>query len=459
MHNGGQKQITLSELSSVIKETLDEHLEISYWVIAEIAEYKVNSFSGHCYLELVEKEEGANTINARMRATIWSAAFRMLKPFFETSTGIELGTGLKVMVRGVVEYHEVYGISLNIRDIDPAYTVGEMAMRMQQTIDLLTKDGVIDMNRELELPLLPKTVAVISSSGAAGLQDFMNQLEHNTYGYHFQVKLFEAVMQGEKAPGSIMDALHRVFEYAGLFDAVLVLRGGGAVLDLNCFNDYELCFMAAQFPIPLLTGIGHDKDETVLDLVAHTKLKTPTAVAEYLVGCFTEFDAKLNQLADGIFSGTEDILIENRNRLMQVITQLKPVTQQRLRNEKFGIESLTKEMHGEIHFRLAEQKSLLQTYSRDLNKGSLHFAKNKADNLAKITDRLQTSARRKIESSSELLERYTLKIEYQDPVKILEKGYSITTRNGAVVTRVSDLRKGDKIITVLSDGKKQSTVD
>ncbi|MFC0876485.1 exodeoxyribonuclease VII large subunit [Saccharicrinis sp. FJH2] len=459
MHNGGQKQLTLSELSSVIKQTLDEHLEISYWVIAEIAEYKVNSFSGHCYLELVEKDEQTNTISARMRATIWSAAFRMLKPFFETSTGIELGAGLEVMVRGVVEYHEMYGMSLNIRDIDPAYTVGEMALKMQQTIDLLTKDGVIDMNRELVLPVLPQTVAVISSSTAAGLQDFMDQLSNNGYGYHFHVKLFEAVMQGEKAPESIMDAFHRVFEYADVFDAVVVLRGGGAVLDLNCFNDYELCFMVAQFPLPVLTGIGHDKDETVLDLVAHTKLKTPTAVAEFLISCFSDFDSRLNDLADGIFSGTEDILNDSRNRLAMAISQIKPVTQQRMQEHGFILDSLSKDMQAGVHLRIAGQRTQLNSYMKELQKDSVHSAKSKTEVLNQLWSKLYSAVSQKIENSRQLLGKYEIKVNYQDPVKILEKGYSITSKNGLIVNKVSELKKGDRIVTIFSDGKKSSTVD
>jgi exodeoxyribonuclease VII large subunit len=459
MRNSKLQHITLSELSSVIKQTLDEHLEISYWVVAEIAEYKVNSYSGHCYLELVEKDDQTNNVNARMRATIWSAAFRMLKPFFETSTGVELGGGLKVMVRGVVEYHEIYGISLNIRDIDPAYTVGEMALRMQQTIDLLTKDGVIDMNRELALPLLPKTIAVISSSNAAGLQDFMDQLEGNAYGYHFQVRLFEAVMQGEKAPLSIMDAFHRVYENAHVFDVVVVLRGGGAVLDLNCFNDYELCFMAAQFPVPLLTGIGHDKDETVLDLVAHTKLKTPTAVAEFLVASFADFESMLNDLADGIFSGTKDILNDNRNRLSTAITQIKPVTQKRLREQQYALASLIKDLQADTHHRIAEQRSVLKTYTRELQRDSVNYAKTKSEVLHQFLSGLQTAVWMKIEKSKQFLNKCNIKIDYQNPVKILEKGYSITTKNGIVITKVSELQEGDRIVTILSDGKKSSKVD
>ena len=459
MRNSDLKHITLSELSSVIKQTLDEYLEISYWIVAEISECKVNSYSGHCYLELVEKDDLTNNINARMRATIWSASFRMLKPFFETSTGMELGAGLKVMVRGVVEYHEVYGISLNIRDIDPAYTVGEMALKMQQTIDLLTKDGVIDMNRELALPLLPKTIAVISSSNAAGLQDFMDQVKNNGYGYHFQVKLFEAVMQGEKAPGSITDAFHRVFEHADVFDAVVVLRGGGAVLDLNCFNDYELCFMAAQFPLPVLTGIGHDKDETVLDLVAHTKLKTPTAVAEFLIACFADFESRLNDVADGIFSGTEDILNDSRNRLNVAVSQIKPVTQQRLKEAQYSLELLIKDLQTGTNYRISEQRNLLKTYTRELQKDSVHYAKSKTEALNQFFNRMQSAITQRIDRSRQLLNKYKLKAEYQNPEKILEKGYSITTKNGLVVGKAGELKKGDRIVTILSNGRKSSTVD
>lgn len=459
MQKSELNHISLSYLSSIIKQTLNEHLEISYWVVAEIAEFKVNSYSGHCYLELVEKDDETNAIKARMRGTIWSAAFRMVKPFFETSTGIELGSGLNVMVRGVVEYHETYGLSLNIRDIDPAYTVGEMAMRMQQTIDLLTSDGVIDMNRELELPALPKTIAVVSSSNAAGFQDFMDQLDNNGYGYRYHVKLFNSVMQGDEAPASIMAALERIFEQTDVFDAVAIIRGGGAVLDLSCFNNYDLCFLAAQFPIPILTGIGHEKDETVLDVVAHTKLKTPTALAEFLIGCFADFEDVLSDTSDRIFYLAGQMIKENHNRLNLALNTFRPIVNQRIDRSRGELKSLFQNVSTGIKYRLNEQQVVLDNYKKQIEKESAQYASHRMDTMELLKDKLSNLVLQKLRMALQKMDGFELKLNYQNPEHILKKGYSITTRNGKIVKKSAELKPGDQIKTILMDGKTCSRVE
>jgi len=217
--------------------------------------------------------------------------------------------------------------------------------------------------------------------------------------------------------------------------------------------------MAAQFPLPVLTGIGHDKDETVLDLVAHTKLKTPTAVAEFLIACFADFESRLNDLADGIFSGTEDILNDSKNRLVMAISQIKPVTQKRMQEHKFILDSLSKDMQAGVHLRIAEQRNQLNSFMKDLQKDSVHYAKSKSEVLNQFVLRMQSAVTQNIDRSRQLLNKYKLKIDYQNPEKILEKGYSITTKNGSVISKISELEKGDRIVTILSDGRKSSTVD
>jgi len=264
-------KLTLSELNERIRDALLEAFPGMVWVIAEVSELKENR-SGHCYLELVEKE--GNEIVARSRATIWSYTYRMLKPYFETTTGQLFTQGIKILVQASVEYHPAYGLSLNIKDIDPTYTVGDMALQRKEIIDRLQKEGVFDMNRELNLPLVPQKIAVISSATAAGYQDFMNQLESNEYGFVFYTRLFEAFMQGAEAVPSIIRALERIFQYEDFFDAVVIIRGGGATADLSSFDNYELAINITQFPLPVITGIGHEKDDTIIDLVAHTRLKT-----------------------------------------------------------------------------------------------------------------------------------------------------------------------------------------
>lgn len=459
MNNSKVNHITLSELAGHIKQTLDENLEISYWIRAEIAEFKVNAFSGHCYLELVEKDDLSNTIKARMRGNIWANSFKMLKLFFENSTGMALGAGLKVLIRGTIEYHETFGISFNIRDIDPAYTVGELAIKIQQTIDLLTKDGVIDMNKELEMPLIPKSIALITSQNAAGYQDFTNQLGSNKGNYKFSIKLFEAVMQGDKAPDSIMLALNQIFDYLDYFDAVIILRGGGAVLDLSCFNDYNLCYMAAQFPIPIITAIGHDKDESVLDIIANTKLKTPTAAAEYILAQFSEFEANLAQISENIFDIIHNKINSEKNHLTLLSSNLKPLVNRKIEQNRFHLIQQFQHITASTKQVLGANTSDIKRIGQTLKKASNRYITQHKANLEENIHTLKYSTEQFLSEAQKILDNTQLKIDYQNPTRILEKGYSITTKNGKLVRSTKDLSKGDTIETLFKDGKKSSSVN
>ncbi len=278
--------IGLLALQEQVKRHLEDHFFESVWLQAEISELKQNP-SGHCYLTLVEKDPGSNALLARASAVIWASTWRMVKPYFEAQTGRALAPGLSVLVRVQVSYSVLYGLSLVIYDIDPSFTVGELELARQRTIARLEAEGMFDMNAQLSLPLLPRRLAVVSSPTAAGWRDFRRQLEGNEYGFHFRLQLFPAVMQGDAAPESIIGALDQIAAEADSFDAVLILRGGGGAMDLVCFDDYELAVNVAQFPLPVLTGIGHDHDFHIVDMVAHTHLKTPTALADWLLDRFS----------------------------------------------------------------------------------------------------------------------------------------------------------------------------
>ena len=252
--------LTLSDLNKIIRDCLDANLDPSYWVIAEISEMKTNQ-KGHCYLELVEKKD--DDILAKARATIWSYTYRNLSMWFETTTGESLKPGLKILANVSVSFHEIYGLSLNIRDIDASFTIGERSRRRQEVINKLKEDGVFDMNREIPLPLVPQRVAIISSPTAAGYQDFTDQLRQNEFGYGFSITLFKALVQGKEAESSINNALHSIFKHTAKYDIVVLIRGGGAAVDLECFDSYNVASHIAQFPLPVITGIGHEKDETI----------------------------------------------------------------------------------------------------------------------------------------------------------------------------------------------------
>lgn len=473
------KQLSLYELQQKVKSSLDDAFALPLWVKAEISEITVNR-SGHCYLDLVETEAGTDTVIARCRATIWSYTFRMLKPYFETTTGQIFTQGLKILVQAKVEYHEVFGFSLNIRDIDPVYTLGDMARQRREIIRKLQEDGVFEMNKELELPLVTQRIAIISSPTAAGLQDFLDQLHNNPYQFVFYTRLFPAVMQGADAPRSVMGALELIYEYEDFFDAVVIIRGGGAQIDLACFDNYELAFHVAQFPLPVITGIGHDKDDTVTDMVAHTRMKTPTAVAEFLISGALQFAQHLTELENHFVELVNDQLEENKNRLNDAANQLEILVSQMivaqqnrlkiaqiqltnqanvfLKKQKTELKQLGIEAKNMTNRFVSKQENLLSHSGNKLNyifRGQMQKRENQLNqvqNLVKILS-LET-----IKSEKKNLNSIQEKLRLIDPQNILRRGYSLTLLNGKIVKTVDQINKGDLIETKLSNGIVESMV-
>lgn len=318
--------LTLTELCLLIGETLDDRLAPSYWVQAEISSLSLKG--GHMYLELIDGK------TAKMRATCWSGTQEMLNAYFESETGQQLQAGMKVLIETEVQFHPVYGLSLSIVGIDPAYTLGDIAQQRQRTIQQLEKDGLIDAQQLLPLPTLIRRIAVISSPNAAGYEDFKHQLD--TSHYRFETQLFGATMQGEGAAKSIIAALN---EIEG-FDAVAIIRGGGATTDLSCFDNYELCAVCAQFDLPILTGIGHTRDVSVLDLVAHQALKTPTAVAEWLIHRMDDQMVRINDLLMRLQRTAERQILIRRHRIELLQQRLAACNPERI--YRMGYSLLTK---------------------------------------------------------------------------------------------------------------------
>ena len=473
-------QVSLSELQRQVKGKLEDLFSLPVWVKAEISEMTINR-SGHCYLDLVETEEGTDTVVARCRATIWSYTFRMLKPYFETTTGQVFTEGLKVLLQAKVEYHEVYGFSLNIRDIDPVYTLGDMARQRREIIHRLEEAGVLEMNKELELPLVPQRIAVISSPTAAGLQDFLNQLHNNQHQFIFYTKLFPSVMQGMEAPRSITAALEQIFQYEELFDAVVIIRGGGAQIDLACFDNYDLAFNVAQFPLPVITGIGHDKDDTVIDLVAHTRMKTPTAVAEFLISGALQFSQQLNDLEKQFTVSVNDKLEKNQDRLTDAADQLSLLVNQLIvkqtnrlnidriqlanHSERFlkkqfsELKGLTTNTKNKISIYVARQTHLLDQSGNQLNytfRGQIVKNKNL---LIQFQQLLKIRAVETIRAENKNLLQITDKLRLVDPQNILKRGYSLTMMNGKILKSLQMVKVGDLLETRLSDGSIESKVE
>ncbi len=406
--------ITLSELTTQIQQVIRAGFDTPVWIRAEISELRENP-GGHCYLEFIEKDGESDTLLAKTKATIWSSTYRMLKPYFESSTGQILRSGLNVLVAVTVEFHGVYGFSLNVRDIDPTFTIGEMAARRLQIIRQLEADGIADMNKQLPFPELPQRIAIISSPTAAGYGDFCDQLKNNSSKFSFYTKLFPAIMQGDQAETSIISALENIFKYAELFDVVVIIRGGGATTDLACFDSYEMALNCAQFPLPVVTGIGHQRDNTILDMIANSSLKTPTAVAEFLISTM--------QLAE--------------NRVLNVVSEIQFLIKSRLEEEARFLDQSKQQIKQVLRNWVVQNRYLLE----------------RQKNRLKSVVRLQF-----IHQNNRLL-MLEKNIETHSPAFLLKHGYTITSLNGKRITSAKQVKKGNKIRTFVVDGDFESEVN
>lgn len=407
------KSISLSELSQQIKQTINEQFYSPLWVRAEISELRENN--GHCYMELIEKEEESDNILAKIRANIWASTYRMLKPYFESATGETFRAGLNILVSVVVEFNGVYGLSLNVRDIDPVFTIGELAARRLQIIRQLENEGVIDMNKQLPMPELPQRIAVISSASAAGYGDFLDQLTNNYGGYVFYTKLFPAIMQGMQAESSIIQALDKIFEHSDLFDVVVIIRGGGATTDLSCFDSYNLALNCAQFPLPIIAGIGHFRDKTILDLVAHTSVKTPTAAAELLISFLDDAKDRVDSLIGSLHKQVAEFIASEQKSLEFVKIKIKQAVRTGFLKETNLINNYVFHLKNLTRNRISEEKNKLNL----------------------IQTRLSTHS----------------------PKFLAERGYTITTLNGKRISSVKQVKLGDKIETYFSDGSMESNIE
>lgn len=332
------KQYTLSELCAEIQDVIKYELEEHYWVRAEIASM---STRGHCYMELVEKAN-ENTLAAKVRATCWNHVYSLLSNYFIQEAGQPLRVGMQVLVEVSVTFHPLYGLSLNIWNIDPTYTQGALAKQRHATINRLTKEGVIDLQKNLLTPTIIRKIAVISAADAAGYGDFCDQLTNNRFGYKFQLSLFAAVMQGDHAPQSIISALKKIAAQEEQWDIVVIIRGGGATTDLGCFDDYELANHCAQFPLPILSGIGHTKDMSIVDMVAHTSVKTPTAAAEWLIERINKQIEVICQLTLRLQRTTQHIVTYQHNQLQNYLNRISYAAQRMMIHEKNNLLMLAK---------------------------------------------------------------------------------------------------------------------
>ena len=405
--------LTLFELNSLVHEVIEDNFDEQYWVVGELSDVSTPAFGGHFYGELVQKDEESDRIVARARITCWARNYNMIRLRFQKEAGETLRKGLQVKLLVEVNFHEQYGYSLNVVDIDSTFTLGDLAKRRREILQQLEKDGILHDNQSLPLPRLLKRIAVISSATAAGYGDFCHQLEENDYGFHFDVQLFPAVMQGEQVPESIIAALEEIREEPP-FDLVVIIRGGGASSDLSDFDSYELAACIALYPLPVLTGIGHERDETVLDYVAHTKVKTPTAAAAFIIEHQAEEAALLDDLYQRITHSSKEQIQREKQRLE--------------------------------HQRAVLPLIFMGFYQKGENK------------LVLLSQRLSSSAKQSLEREKHSLQLMQQRLNSLDPRLLLKRGYTITTCGGKLVRSIEGLAEGEVLTTQTEKGEIYSKV-
>lgn len=405
--------LTLYELNRRVRGALEQALPDDSWLQAELSEVRTNA-AGHCYMEFVQKDARSNALVAKARGVVWSNVFRLLRPYFERETGQPFAAGIKVLVQVRVEFHELYGYSLSVTDIDPTYTVGDMVRRRREILRQLEEEGVLTLNKELPMPQVPCRIAVISSATAAGYGDFCNQLSHNPEGFKFLTRLFPAVMQGDRVESSILEALDSIVSSDEVWDVVVIIRGGGAVSDLACFDTYLLAAACAQFPIPIITGIGHERDDTVVDLVAHTRVKTPTAVAGLLIERMRDADRRTDEAAAAIRYHVCRHLERECRRLSDIIRRLP------------DLQALC---------RMREERYI------DL-----------------LWQRVRMAVRNRLSDCNHQLQLIGQRIDGCDVQRLLARGFTLTLKDGRALTDASGLKPGDSIVTRLAQGEVVSVV-
>lgn len=421
-------------MNNLVRQALGLVMPEEYWVCAELSEVRENR--GHCYVEFLQKDNRGNGIVAKARGQIWANRWAVIRPYFERTTGQRLSAGMQVLVRAKVTFHELYGYALNVTEIDPTFTLGDIARRRQEIIRQLQEEGVENMNKELPLPRLLQRIAVISSATAAGYGDFCNQLNNNQRGLAFHTELFQAIMQGNDVERSIISALNQIALRYDEWDAVVIIRGGGATSDLSGFDTLALAENVAQFPLPIITGIGHERDDTVIDLVAHTRVKTPTAAAEFLIHHQEE---ELNLLEDLAY------------RLTDSTTRILQTESQRIKLLTATIPSLFANFKTTETLRLSRLSLTLE----HLTEQTIDRQRN---SLSMLQQRVSTAAPQFIERQLNALEKLNTHLTAASPDRILRLGFSIARIKGKAIKDTDTLTLGDEIETTFASGTIKSTI-
>jgi exodeoxyribonuclease VII large subunit len=449
--------VSLYELTCRIRNAISTQLPGSYWVRAEISEGRQNA-NGHFYCRFIEKN-AAGTDIASAAGIIWAGTYVTLRARFERETGQRFGAGIKVLVRVRINFHERYGLSLLVEDIDPSYTLGDMVRRRKEIIDKLTAEGVVNLNKQLVLPRLLLRIAVITSETAAGFGDFCNHLAHGGHMFNIKIKLFPAIMQGDKVEQSVINALNAVLVESKDWDAVVIIRGGGAVSDLNGFDTYLLAANVAQFPLPVITGIGHDRDETVLDLVANVRCKTPTAVADFLIERLSKELELLENCAATLKVCAQNKLNAQLQRMDSFVALIPLVFSRVIDKEKARYRILSERLPNAIQNVCRGERSRCERLVMRMEMNTKSMIANMQNRLLHVSERLQFVVPAVLSRQKQRLESCERGIRLAQPERVLKLGFSLTLKDGKAVTDASQLSSGDRIVTRLSNGEVTSRVE
>ena len=447
--------ITLSELNGLIREVFEMNFIDDIWLVAEIAELRLAG-AGHCYLELVEKK--GDKIVARIKANIWSYQYQRIAMDFFAATDSKLQKGMKVLLSVGISYHALYGMSLVVKNIDPNYSLGDLERRKKEILDQLEKENLLNRNGKQNLELVPKRVAVISSETAAGYGDFLNQIKNNENSYLVELEIFASVMQGDTLGRSIIDSLIKIHERLGEFDCVVIIRGGGASLDLAGFDNYDLAKAISRFPLPIITGIGHERDDTVIDHVSFKKVKTPTAAAEFILSKFSDFESYYEGLREGLVYFTKERVNRSKVKVKNLSYSVKDLTQKKVEKERLKLIKINTDLpHISSSLLKSNYKRLLE-FGNNISNGKSTLVFGETQKLSLLKQRLSFAPKKLMTNQKNEISVYAQTLKFLHPDNVLKRGYAIVYKEASIVTKSEDLVNDDVIVIKMKDGVVKSKI-
>ncbi len=455
--NSSENFFRLSQISKGIADSVRQTFgERTYWIVAEISDLAVRK--GHCYISLVEKLSGAAAPICELKGIIWSSEFPSISTKFKTESGIELSKGIVILFRAFIKYDVKWGLSLSILEIDSRFTIGQIQLERDRAVAALKQEGVHDKNRSLPFPLVAQRLAVISASDSRGYEDFMQKLNGNPYGYVFHCQLFQSLLQGDKAAQQMVDQLITIFNRLQDFDAVVIVRGGGGAVDLNCFNDLRLARAIARFPLPVITGIGHSTNRSVSDEVAHADRITPTDAADYFIERTLAYENQLTLLLRTIAITSEDMLLEETNKVESLVSDLANSFDSLVSDESSYLDDTALLIRDKTLSLLNSATYKIATSGVKLGQLSKGLVSREQERLKRNLQSIQSHPIRNIKTAASILDGLENTVRHLDPINVLKRGFSITLKDGKAVTNSNQLTSGDTITTILHEGKIESRI-